>query len=351
MPVEKRLKNSSPDSLPVISYIATGGTIAMQRSENGDGPVPAIQGQDLVSRASGLSQYATLEIENFSNKPSAHFQPSDWIALQRHICDVLAREDIAGAIISHGTDTMEETGFFLDLTINSSKPVILFGAQRSDSDEGSDGLDNMLDALRVAISEDARDRGVMIVMNHQISAARDVSKTHTTAINSFQSGDNGFLGSVDGDHVLFSRKPTGRQHIPLSADKPFDYQLCRVDIVSAYVGADDLLIKAAIAAGAKGIVVQGLGAGNVNLSLLEGIRQAIKAGIKVVIASRVPNGAVQPVYGYPGGGQSLAKIGALFAGDLSPQKARILLMLALQEGLNGQADNHKIENSLKQIFQ
>ena len=118
-----------------------------------------------------------------------------------------------------------------------------------------------------------------------------------------------------------------------------------------YIGADDLLIKAAIAAGAKGIVVQGLGAGNVNLSLFEGIRQAIKAGIKVVIASRVPRGDVTPVYGYPGGGHSLAKIGALFAGDLSPQKARILLMLALQEDLDGKANNHNIERSLKPLFQ
>lgn len=346
MPVEKQLQNSSGDSLPVISYIATGGTIAMQRAEKSDGPVPAIQGQDLVSRVSELSQYATLEVENFSNKPSAHFQLGDWIALQRCICAVLAREDIAGVIISHGTDTMEETGFFLDLTINSSKPVVLFGAQRSDSDEGSDGPVNMLDALRVAVSEDAGDKGVMIVMNHQICAARNVSKTHTTAINSFQSGDSGFLGSVNGDQVFFSRTPTGRQHIPLNAVKPFDYKRCRVDIVSAYVGADDLLIKAAIAAGARGIVVQGLGAGNVNLSLLEGIGKAIKAGIKVVIASRVPNGAVQPVYGYPGGGQSLAKIGALFAGDLSPQKARILLMLALQEGLHKQDSGM----SLQQLF-
>ena len=217
MPVEKRLKNSSATSLPVISYIATGGTIAMQRAKNSDGPVPAIQGQDLVSRASELSQYANLEVENFSNKPSAHFQPSDWIALQRHISEVLARQDIAGVIISHGTDTMEETAFFLDLTINSSKPVVLFGAQRSDCEENSDGPDNMLDALRVAVSEDARNRGVLIVMNHQISAARDVSKTHTTDLDSFQSGDSGFLGSVDGDQVLFNRKPTYRQHIPLSA--------------------------------------------------------------------------------------------------------------------------------------
>ena len=323
-----------PDIKPMINYIATGGTIAMQRAENGDGPVPAIQAQDLVSRTSELSQYANLEVENFSNKPSAHFQPSDWIALQQKISEMLTREEVAGVIVSHGTDTMEETAFFLDVTLKSSKPVVLFGAQRSDCEEGSDGPGNMLDALRVAVSANAQGRGVMVVMNHQICGARDVSKTHTTDIDSFQSGDNGFLGYVDADRVVFSRTATDRQAIPLNTDKAFDYKLCRVDIVADYIGADDLLLKAAIDSGAKGIVIQALGAGNVNLSLFEGIGQAIKAGIKVVIASRVPRGEVQPVYGYPGGGQRLLKMGALFAGDLSPQKARILLMLLLQQNLH-----------------
>ena len=326
-----------PDIKPMINYIATGGTIAMQRAENGDGPVPAIQAQDLVSRTSELSQYANLEVENFSNKPSAHFQPSDWIALQRKISEMLTRKEVTGVIVSHGTDTMEEPAFFLGLTLsssNSSKPVVLFGAQRSDCEEDSDGPSNMLDALRVAVSADAQGRGVMVVMNHQICGAGDVSKTHTTDIDSFQSGDSGFLGYVDGDQVVFSRTPKDRQTISLTADKTFDYKLCRVDIVADYIGADDLLLKAAIASGAKGIVIQALGAGNVNLSLFEGIAEAIKAGIKVVIASRVPRGTVQPVYGYPGGGQSLEKIGALFAGNLSPQKARILLMLSLQQNLH-----------------
>lgn len=337
MSVEKSLLKSPHSSLPVISYIATGGTIAMQETESSGGPVPAIQGQDLVSRVSDLSRYGSIEVDNFSNIPSAHFDPKNWIALQRHIADVLARKEVAGVIVSHGTDTMEETAFFLDLTLNSSKPVVLFGAQRSASDENGDGPDNLLSALRVAVSADARDKGVMIVMNQQICAARDVSKTHTTDIDSFQSGDNGFLGYVNNDQVVFNRSPERQHTFALHTD-----ELCRVDIVSMFAGADDLMIKAAIAAGASGLVIQALGAGNVNPVLCSAIREAIEGGVKVVIASRVPRGITKPVYGYSGGGQNLAQIGAVFANDLSPQKARILLMLALQENLEIQ--------SLEKIF-
>jgi L-asparaginase len=345
------LPTSPARSLPLISYIATGGTIAMKQTESNGGAVPAIDGQALVNQTSELNQYASLEVDNFSNIPSSHFTANNLIALHRHISDALAREEVTGVIVSHGTDTMEETGFFLGLTLNTSKPVVLFGAQRSACEEGGDGPDNLLDALRVAVSADARDKGVMIVMNHQISAARDVSKTHTTDLDSFQSEGSGFLGSVDGDQVIFNRSPARRQHIPLKANQPFDDKRCRVDIVPVYIGADDLMIKAAMSGGARGIVIQALGAGNVTPAIFTAICEAIEAGVRVVIASRVPRGNVQPIYGYPGGGQTLAKVGALFAGDLSPQKARILLMLALQESFDGQVLNHNIEARLKKLFQ
>ena len=324
MPVKKVSDNSKS----VISYIATGGTIAMERSEGNSGPVPSIDGQDLLSRVPGLELDIPVEVDNFSNIPSAHLTPRDWIALHRYITAVLAREKVRGIIISHGTDTLEETAYFLDLTLDSPKPVVLFGAQRSACEPDTDGPANLADALQVAASEEARQRGVMVVMNHQIAAARDVSKTHTTDLDSFQCDEAGFLGSVSNNQVRFNRLPAERQHIPL-----LDSQLCRVDIVPVYPGADNLMVGAAIEAGAKGIVIQALGAGNVNPSLLEAIIVAIEAGIAVVITSRVPRGSVKPVYGFPGGGQTLVQAGAIFAYNLSPQKARILLMLGLQKHL------------------
>ena len=326
---------------PVVTYIATGGTIAMKRDAESKAPVPAVEGQDLLNEVEGLNQYARVEVDNFSNTPSVGFGPAEWVALHQRVSQALDRPEVAAVIVSHGTDTMEETAYFLDLTLDSSKPVILFGAQRNASEKDSDGPRNLFNAVRVGVSDDARDKGVMIVMNHQISAARDVTKTHTTDINSFQSGNNGFLGRVDDDQVMFDRSPARRRHIALQAGRQADRQanrkkgsLCRVDIVAMYGGADDLMMQAAINAGAKGIVIQALGAGNVNSTLFVAIREAIEAGVKVVIASRVPKGRVQPIYGYQGGGQSLAEIGAVFADDLSPQKARILLMLALQEDLD-----------------
>ena len=297
----------------------------MKRGEVASGPVPSIGGEDLLSQVSGLNLNISVEVKNFSNIPSAHLTPGDWISLYRQITAVLARDEVSGVIVSHGTDTMEETGFFLDLTLNSSKPVILFGAQRSACEPDTDGPDNLLDALLVAASGEARHKGVMIVMNHQICGARDVSKTHTTDIDSFQCGERGVLGAVNGGQVQFNCEPYGRQHLPLISG-----QLSRVDIIPVYAGVDDLMIRAAMEAGAGGIVIQALGAGNVNASLLKAITEAIGAGITIVIASRVPRGSVKPIYGYPGGGQTLAQAGAIFANNLSPQKARVLLMLALQ---------------------
>jgi L-asparaginase len=165
----------------------------------------------------------------------------------------------------------------------------------------------------------------MITLNNQINAAREVTKSHTSDVETFKSGDFGFLGVVDYDRIVFARVPSRRQHVALKAEP-----LPRVDIVAMYPGADGTLLRAAIAAGAKGVVIQALGWGNVNIALYEAIEQAIEQGIVVVISTRVANGRVLPVYGFKGGGKTLKEAGAVFADNLSPQKARILLMLALQ---------------------
>ena len=169
----------------------------------------------------------------------------------------------------------------------------------------------------------------MIAMNGQVNAAREATKTHTSDVETFKSGDFGFLGVVDQDRVVFVRAPVRRQHIALTG-RP----LPRVDIVAMYAGADGALLRAAVAAGAKGIVIPALGWGNVNVPLYETIKEAISRDIVVVISTRVPNGRVLPVYGLEGGGKTLKEAGAIFADNLSPQKARILLMLALQNTAN-----------------
>jgi L-asparaginase len=312
-------------ALPVVRLIATGGTIAMKIDPVKKAPVPAISGEDLVSTVPEIASVARVEVENLSNVPSDYMDPPRWIELQRAVVKALARPEVAGVIVSHGTDTLEETAYFLDLTVASEKPIVLIGAQRNASERDFDGPRNLLNAARIAVSPEARGKGSMIALNNQVNAAREASKWNTSSVETFRSGDFGFLGVADVDRVVFYRAPTRRQHVPLVKDA-----LPYVEIVSMYGGAEGGMIRAALAAGAKGIVVQALGWGNVNVPMYEAIQEAIGKGVPVVVSTRVPTGRVLPVYGFKGGGKTLKDAGAIFADDLPAQKARLLLMLALQ---------------------
>jgi L-asparaginase len=209
--------------------------------------------------------------------------------------------------------------------VRSEKPVVLIGAQRNASERDFDGPRNLLNATRICVSPDARGKGAMIALNNQINAAREATKTRTSDVETFQSGDIGFLGYADTDRVLFYRTSTRRQYIELKQNT-----LPYVEIIATYGGVDGTLIRAALNAGAKGIVVQALGWGHVNVPIYDAIKEAISKDIPVVISTRVHNGRVVSGYGFKGGGQTLRDAGAIFADNLSPQKARLVLMLALQ---------------------
>ena len=319
------MKEATAGTLPLCLLIATGGTIAMKVDPVLDAPVPALSGEDLLATVPGLAKVARLEVNNLSNVPSDYMGPVRWVELQRAVAAGVLREEVVGVMVSHGTDTLEETAWFLDLTVATTKPVVLIGAQRNASEFDFDGPRNLLNGARVCVAPNACNKGVMIAMNNQINAAREAVKTHTANVESFKSGDSGFLGTIEDARIVFSRSPLRRQHFEL-----YGPELPRVDIVAMYGGADGVHVRAAAAAGAKGIVIQGLGFGNVNEAMFESICWAIEAGVHVVMSTRVPNGSVRPHYGFAGGGKTLEDAGAVFAGDLSPQKARILLMLALQ---------------------
>lgn len=316
---------SAPSQLPTCAFIATGGTIAMKIDPLSRAPVPALSGEDLLASVPAITTMTKLEVNNLSNVPSDYMGPQRWIALHRAVSSALARDDVAGVIVSHGTDTLEETAWFLDLTIDTHKPIVLTGAQRNASASDFDGPRNLLNAARVCLSPDACGKGSLVVLNNQINAAREVTKAHTADVESFRSGDFGFLGTVDEDRVVFARTSVRRQFIRLEGDA-----LPYVEIVPMYAGADGGLVRAALKLGARGIVIQALGFGNVNAEMYEAIGEAIMTGVPVVISTRVPNGRVLPVYGFAGGGSTLKAAGSIFADNLSPQKARILLMLALQ---------------------
>ena len=313
-------------SLPLCQLIATGGTIAMKIDPERGGAVPALSGDDLLVAVPLISRVARLEVRELFNIPSDHMDAESWVKLKHAVDDALARPEMTGVIISHGTDTLEETAWFLDLTVASKKPVVLVGAQRNASVPDFDGPRNLLNAARICVDDGARNQGVMVAMNNQINAAREVTKTHTADVEAFKSGDFGLLGVIDEDRVVFSRHSARRQHVPLRTSA-----LPRVEIVPMFAGASGDLVRAAVTLGARGIVVQALGFGNVNASMFAAISDAIACGVVVAISTRVPNGRVQPAYGFEGGGLTLKAAGAVFADNLSPHKARILLMLLLQD--------------------
>lgn len=317
---------------PMVQFIATGGTIGM-KIDPVKGVVPAISGDDLLAMVPDIGKYASIRVTNLSNVPSDYMDPPRWIQLTKEVQAALDRPEVAGVIVSHGTDTLEETAYWLDLTVQSNKPVVLIGAQRNASSPDFDGPRNLVNAARIAVDEQSKGKGVMLAMNNQINAARNVTKTHTANVETFNSGDFGFLGEVYPDRVIYASSPLRRQHIPIRADK-----MPEVEIFAMYGGAEGAALRNAVDRGVKGIVVQGLGMGNMNVSMFEAVQYALSKKVAVVVSTRVHNGRVMPVYGHVGGGKMSVDAGAVMADDLKPAKARLLLMLLLQSGLSSQAD-------------
>lgn len=309
--------------LPTVVVIATGGTIAEATDPKTGAAVPTLTGDSLMSAVPGLSKIADIEVVNFSNIDSSQMTPEIWAKLSVKTDEVLKRSDVAGAVITHGTDTMAEGAYFLDLTLKSRKPVVFVGAMRDASDVSPDGPANILNAVAQVLSKEAKNWGVTVTLNQYVCSARDVRKTQTTNVQTFTNGEKGYLGYIAMGQVRrFNDRPP-RRTLPIPDKLP------DVVLISEYAGSDGRFVRHAVDSGAAGIVVEGVGAGNVNAPTNDAIRYALNKKIPVVITSRVEHGAVMPIYGDEGGGAMLEKEGAILAGDLPGPKARILLMLAL----------------------
>src|SRR5579884_2643163 len=315
-------------SLPRIAVIGTGGTISSLGATSLDVlDYPEfgrkLDAAALIDRFPETRLVADPLPIRFREVGSTAIGPQDWIEL-RALIHRLARDEpaLAGFVVLHGTATLEETAFFLNLTLAVTQPVVLVGAQRPASALGSDAGMNLVAALRVAGAPQAWDLGVLVVLNDEIHAARDVVKTSTYRLQTFRSLDFGALGHVDGDGVHVYRR-LARPHMP---DTPFARldiaSLPRVDIVTSYAGADGALVEAAVAAGARGIVSAGFAPGTPAPLQREALERAARSGIVVVQTSRAASGRVAPR-------RRLVETGIVAGEDLSPQKARILLMLAL----------------------
>jgi len=311
-----------------VLLIATGGTIAMGKNDAGK-VVPAVTGLELIKSLPELSQEADWEICDFSNVASCNIDPKHMRALamevERHfLIDPLLK----GVIITHGTDTLEETAYFLDVTIRDPRPVILTASQRDASESDSDGPRNLHNAMRIALDPRALNRGVVIALNEEIHAARDVRKLHTSHVDAFNSGDIGALGSIDTGEVIWHRKAefTVKLGVPMT--------LANVAICKAYTGMSANTLRALIQDETEALVIEAFGRGNLPPQLMEGISDIIASGVPVVITSRCLFGRTAPVYGYPGGGAELERVGAWFSADLSTEKVRLFLSIALGQGMD-----------------
>lgn len=308
---------------PRIALFFTGGTISMRVDPLTGGAIPALTGEQILALVPGLSEIADFDLIDFALLPGPHMTPSRMMQLARAVQAKLSDDTISGAVITHGTDTLEETAYLLDLVIASPKPVVFVGAMRNSSELSWDGPGNLRSAVRVAADALARECGVMIVMNDQLIAAAEATKTHTEAFDTFQSRDFGALGIVDKDRIIVTRRLLRREHIHTDALEE------RVDLIKLSAGSDGKFIDFAAESGARGLVIEALGRGNVPVAALPAIQRAIEAGLCVVITSRCWRGRVLDTYGYEGAGKQLKRMGAILGGLLPSHKARIKLMLLL----------------------
>lgn len=303
--------------------VFTGGTISMRVDAVEGVAVPALSGPELLSLAPEAAGLAEIEPVDFARMPGWHVTPERMWELSELVNLHLEREEISGVVITHGTDTIEETAFLLDLRLTSPKPVVLVGALRNSSDAGWDGPANILAAVRTAVDPGARGRGALVVLNDTIHAASEVVKAHTHALDAFRSPTFGPLGVVEKDGLHWRRALTGRRTIPgfrIETD---------VELFTMAAGVCGRAIEHAVAAGTQGIVLEGTGRGNVPPAAVAAIQHALDAGIPVIMTSRCGEGRVLDVYGGPGSARDLRSRGVILGGSLAGPKARILLMTIL----------------------
>jgi L-asparaginase len=315
-------------TLPRVAFIGTGGTIASV----GRGPLDrhdygatgrVLHAAEILERFPEAREVADVLPVRFSNVASTRIAFLEWRELLL-LCDRLAEEEpgLAGIVVGHGTSSLEETAYFLSLTLRHPLPVVVVGSQRPNSALSADAGLNLVNALRVAASPEARGLGALVVLNDEVHAARDVAKTATARLQTFRSADFGRLAHADGDRIAWYRKPLRRT----APDTEFDPRALaafpRVDIAYSYAGADGAAVRAFLAAGAAGIVSAGFAPGFVAPEEGEALREAVAAGVFVAQSTRAGSGRVFPT-------TRLREAGFIPADNLTPQKARILLALAL----------------------
>lgn len=306
-----------------VVIIFTGGTISMKVDKRLKAAIPALSNKEIISKVAGIEKIAKIQAVHFGTYPGPHIKPTMMLDLARLTKKYIDEEDIAGVVITHGTDSLEETAYFLDLMIDSSKPIVITGAMRNSSELGYDGPANLSAAICTVCSEKSEDKGVLIVMNNEVHAADEVTKTNTLTLDTFKSLDFGPLGIVDQDQIIYYRDRKNKTVLYTNKIET------KVALIKTAVGMNSDMINFCVDEGYMGIVIEAMGRGNVPPEMVVGIKRAIKSKIPVVIVSRCLKGRVLDTYGYSGGGRELCNLGVILGDNLTGQKARIKLMIVL----------------------
>lgn len=306
-----------------ILILHTGGTIAMMEDKE-TGAVEQNQQNPLLLHTDALAAIADVKVEEVFQLPSPHITEKEMLLLKEKIETSIKEDQIEGVVITHGTDTLEETAYFLDITVQSDIPIVVTGAMRSSNEIGADGPYNLISAVRVAASDSAVGKGVLVVLNDEIHTAKNVTKTHTSNIATFQSPQYGPLGIVSKREITFHHMPTVRETYDIKKITK------KVILLKAYAGMDGAIIRAIRTLHPDGVVVEALGQGNLPPSMVLDIKELIDNDVPVVLVSRCFNGYVQDVYNYEGGGRQLKELGVIFSNGLNGQKARLKLLVTLE---------------------
>lgn len=309
-----------------IAIVFTGGTIVSAPDVEWGGVVPSVSAFDILERVPGLSSSPSIEVVEFGMYPGPHVTIPLMLELSNVVRTLVDREDISGVVVTHGTDTLEETAFFLDLTIDNPKPIVVLGAMRNSSEADWDGPRNLSDAVRTALDPSARGLGVLVLLGGLIHAASEVQKIDTEDLATFHSFDFGPLGRISQSHMLIYRQPAHRDTYSPTSMPNF------VPLLKCYAGMDSRMFDYCLESGAEGIVIEAFGVGNVPPAVFPAIKRILEARRPVVLVSRCPVGRIAHTYAYEGAGKHLHHAGVIFADYLTGQKARIKLIVQIGAG-------------------
>lgn len=302
----------------------------MQIDSKTGGLLPKFSGDELIGKIPAANNLAEIECFDFGMYPGPHVTPELMLKLSGKIKSFLDQEKYDGIIVTHGTDTLEETAYLLDLTLTPKIPIVVIGSVKNSSEPDWDGPQNLIDAIHICNNENSKGMGVLVCLNGEINAASEVTKIYSDELDTFQSLDFGSLGFVQNRKVIYNRFPRRLETIETKEINN------NVDMLTVYAGMDEKFFKFSADSGVDGLVVEALGIGNVPPAAFEGIKYVIEKNIPVVLVSRCPAGETDYIYSYPGAGKHLHKLGVIFTDYLNGQKARIKLMLAL-----GKTDNRE----------